>query len=404
MRNKFFEYYILSDKEHIQSIWNDALIVIDANVLLNLYRYSEDAKENLFNVLEHYKDRLWLPYQVGWEYHRNRISVYSEMNAAYDQIADALDKETIEFIKKLNLSKYSRHPAIDTTWFEKQIKDFITGLREQLLAMKASCTDYSSNDEINDRLTELFDGKVGDDFELSKIKELYKEGQTRYNEKIPPGYCDLKDKKDSGNRHLYGDLIWWKQVMQEARDKQRNIIVVTDDVKEDWYERIKGKTIGPRKELLQEFRIETKKDILIYPTHKFLNYAKENMSVSVSQETISEANEIHKEDEAIDDIISSMNEENEILVTKMFSENPWMSAESFYHSCLSPIDRLATSTAKYNDILGKDALNPLDSVKGLTSDWMGVLVKRCNPCEESSRILEYSHTVRNQKENGSKGD
>lgn len=376
MRNTFFEYYILSDEERIKNIWNDAIIVLDASVLLNLYRYSEEAKDNLLDVLEFYKDRLWIPYQVGWEYHQNRILVYTEMNAAYDQIATALDKETVEFIKKLNLSKYSRHPKIEAKWFEDQIKGFTAGLRDQLLSMKDSCADYSVKDEINERVTELFDGKVGNDFDISKLKELYKEGQIRYNEKIPPGYCDAKDKKDWGNRHLYGDLIWWKQVLKEAREKESNIILVTDDVKEDWYERIKGKTIGPRKELLQEFRLETQKDILIYPTPKFLEYAKENMSVSVDQHTISEANEIQRENEAIGDVMSSISEENEDEVIKIFSENPWMSAESFLQSYLKPFEDPSATSLKDSDILGKDYLsNPLENLAKLTPDYSTILGK-----------------------------
>ncbi len=375
MRNTFFEYYILSDEKKINNIWNDAIIVLDANVLLNLYRYSEENKENLLNVLAHYKDRLWIPYQVGWEYHQNRISVYSDIDVAYDQIIASLENGTNEFLKKLNLSKYSRHPKIDINWFEDQIKSSMVKLCDHLRNMKDSCSDYTKVDTINERVAELFDGKVGDDFDESKLNKLYKEGQNRYSEKIPPGYCDAKEKKDRGNRHLYGDLIWWKQVIEYAREKGSNVILVTDDTKEDWYEKVKGKTIGPRKELLKEFRAETKKDILIYPTHRFLEYAKENMSVSVNQETIAEANEIHRENEAIDDIISSVSDESEELVVKIFSENPWMSAESLIQSSLNPADGLVTATTKYTDILGKGTLNPLEHIAGLTPDYTGVLGK-----------------------------
>lgn len=376
MRNKFFENYILSDKDLIKNIWNDAIIVLDANVLLNLYRYSEENKENLLKVLNHYKDRLWIPYQVGWEYHQNRISVYTDIDVAYDQIVASLESGTGEFLKKLNLSKYSRHPKIDINWYENQIKSSIASLCEHLRNMKDSCSDNSKTDTINERVTELFDGKVGDDFDDSKLNKLYKEGQIRYSEKIPPGYCDAKEKKDRGNRHLYGDLIWWKQVIEYAREKKSNVILVTDDVKEDWYEKVKGKIIGPRKELLKEFRIETLKDILVYPTPRFLEYAKENMSVSVNRETIAEANEILRENEAIDDIISSVSEENEELVAKVFSDNPWMSAKSFVQSSFNPTDRFPTATLKYTDIPENGTLNPLGTITGLTPDYTRILGKR----------------------------
>ena len=401
MKNTFFEYYILSDEERIKRIWNDAIIVLDANVLLNLYRYSEETKNNLFEVLEYYNNRLWIPYQVGWEYHQNRISVYMDMNDAYDKIASDLKKETVEFIKKLNLSKYSRHPKIKTNWFEEQIRACSEGLREHLLNMKNECTDVSFKDEINERITELFDGKVGSDFDDSTLKNLFREGKDRYSEKIPPGYCDAKDKKDRGNRHLYGDLIWWKQVIKEAREKENNVILVTDDVKEDWYERVKGKTIGPRKELLQEFRANTQKDILIYTTPKFLEYAKEKMSISVNQETISEAKEINRENEAIGDVISSVSETNKDEVIKVFSENPWMSAESFLQTYLNPIECLAAATPKYSDIWGKNTQNPMEAFARLTPDYSDIINKSVlNPIESlATATSKYSDILGKNTQN-----
>ena len=376
MKNKFFEYYILSDGERIKKIWNDAIIVLDTNVLLNLYRYSENSKDDLLDVLEFYKDRLWIPYQVGLEYHQDRVSVFTEINAAYDQIIASLNKETEEFIKRLNLSKYKRHPKIDTAWFENQIKDEIQCLCNHLIEMKKYCPNYSIKDEINERVAALFDGKVGDDFDVARLENIYKEGQKRYSEKIPPGYCDAKDKKDRGNRHLYGDLILWKQIIQEASEKRCNVILVTDDVKEDWYERVKGQTIGPRKELIREFRDETQMDILIYPCHRFLDYAKDNMSVAVKPETISEVNDILKEDEVIDNIIASIPLENERL-SKLFAENPWISSDSLIDSLRQspsmPFDYISSITGgSYADTLGK---SPLEHLTGLTGSYADTLGK-----------------------------
>ena len=95
MKSKFFEHYILSDEESVKSIWGDAILVFDTNVLLNLYRYSENSKNDLLKALEYYKDRLWIPFQIGWEYHNNRLSVIIDIHTAYEQITTNLEKETI---------------------------------------------------------------------------------------------------------------------------------------------------------------------------------------------------------------------------------------------------------------------------------------------------------------------
>jgi len=41
MKSKFPEYFKLTKKE-IQELWENALFTLDANILLNLYRYSDE--------------------------------------------------------------------------------------------------------------------------------------------------------------------------------------------------------------------------------------------------------------------------------------------------------------------------------------------------------------------------
>ena len=59
--------------EHeLKSILENGIIVFDTNVLLNLYFYTVETKNKMIGVMEKYKERLWMPYQVGWEYFNNR--------------------------------------------------------------------------------------------------------------------------------------------------------------------------------------------------------------------------------------------------------------------------------------------------------------------------------------------
>ncbi|WP_449349178.1 PIN-like domain-containing protein [Streptomyces shaanxiensis] len=54
------------------------MVAPDANVLLNLYRYTEQARTDLLGALGALGDRLWVPHQVVDEFWRNRESVISE--------------------------------------------------------------------------------------------------------------------------------------------------------------------------------------------------------------------------------------------------------------------------------------------------------------------------------------
>jgi len=50
LRDQFPGYYRRTEEE-LQRIWEDGLFVLDANVLLNLYRYSEDTRNDLLTDL-----------------------------------------------------------------------------------------------------------------------------------------------------------------------------------------------------------------------------------------------------------------------------------------------------------------------------------------------------------------
>lgn len=325
MKNLFYEYYPLSD-DKIKEIWDEGIIIFDTNALLNLYRYSEKLRNDFLEVLNHYKDRLWIPYQIGLEYHSNRIGVITNSNNAYKQLSDELHSKMENLVNPL-IPKYKRHPYINIDDISERIKSCINEIVKDLDKKGKDAPDYLKNDDILNNLTYLFDGKVGADFDESDLNKLYKEGRERYTNKIPPGYCDEKEKKDKGDRHLYGDLILWKQTIEKASETKTDIILVTDDLKEDWWEITNGKTIGPRKELLKEFREAVQKDILIYNAERFLKYAQKHMSISIEKETISEIENFRKEDESIQQIMSSTTD-NFIELTKVHTTYPWSSAQS----------------------------------------------------------------------------
>jgi hypothetical protein len=60
MRSKFSEEFPLT-KEAFDQLWRDAFIAVDANVLLNLYRYSLPTRTALQGALESVKEPLIYP-------------------------------------------------------------------------------------------------------------------------------------------------------------------------------------------------------------------------------------------------------------------------------------------------------------------------------------------------------
>lgn len=76
--DEFRDYLTPADDDY-QSVMSSGLVVLDANVLLNLYRYATSTREDLFNVLRKLGDRLWVPHQVAHEFWKNRENALEDL-------------------------------------------------------------------------------------------------------------------------------------------------------------------------------------------------------------------------------------------------------------------------------------------------------------------------------------
>jgi hypothetical protein len=85
MKKEFYGFYEPSQIE-IDKSWNNGFFVFDANTLLNLYRYSDSIRRDFLMVITKLKEKLFMPYQVGCEYHLNRHNVIDSLDKSYDTL------------------------------------------------------------------------------------------------------------------------------------------------------------------------------------------------------------------------------------------------------------------------------------------------------------------------------
>lgn len=115
MRDLFPGYY-QPTKQEFDELWNECVFSFDTNVLLNIYRYSSTTRERLFDILEKLQERIWITHQVGYEFHKNRLTVISQQSSAYDKIGTILDENLkigkIGTLKK-DLEAYKKHSVIE---------------------------------------------------------------------------------------------------------------------------------------------------------------------------------------------------------------------------------------------------------------------------------------------------
>lgn len=282
MKSVIKEFIEPTSKEK-QILWESAVFVFDTNVLLNLYRYSAKTRNSLLAAFESFKDRIWIPYQVAYEYMNKRCEVIYETVQRYEQFKKEIDAFTNKVVETLRLTSND---------------DEISELKRYLFKWLDSNKDRNllvlsaEEDEILEKILHIFEGRVGapiDETELNLIKE---EGKKRYEKSIPPGYKDDKKKKDQeDDNNAYGDLIIWKQIIKYANEKSVGIVYVTHDQKEDWWNIVKGKTIGPRIELRKEFMANTNKEFHMYSMNSFIS-------------TYNKMNENPIDKSAVDEVIS----------------------------------------------------------------------------------------------------
>jgi prefoldin subunit 5 len=288
-----FPGHFKESEENLRKVWDSCIFVFDANILLNLYRYSDATRNEFLRLLEKIKDRVWLPHRAAEEYLSNRLSVIDQQEQSYDSTIKSINN------LKSDLDNARQHPFVSKQTMG-DVDSVFNALCEELLKNKKVHTQRISNDEIKNSISQIFENRVGLPFDKEKLEQLIVDGEERYKQKIPPGFKDASKSSESevftDKCRKYGDLIVWKQVLEHSSEVKKGVVLVTDDKKEDWWERFKGKTVGPRPELVKEFKDSTSNTFHMYQADRFLELARKNLGEQVSPEIVEEIREVRRRD------------------------------------------------------------------------------------------------------------
>jgi hypothetical protein len=126
MRKHFSEHF-RPDEDEKKRIWAEAVFVFDTNVLLNFYRLSRDNSAAMMGILKTLKGRLFLPHQVGLEFHKHREEEIARQVNAFQQVKSHLTALPGRFKQD-----FSRHPCIPIGKIADALKKFV---EEQIAAV-----------------------------------------------------------------------------------------------------------------------------------------------------------------------------------------------------------------------------------------------------------------------------
>jgi hypothetical protein len=297
MRRTYREWYRPSGDE-LRSLWQDALIILDSNVLLDLYKYPNDAVREFLGVLNALRERIWMPYQIGLEFHKNRERVMSERRSSLDQLIKEINTLRGN-IDRLSIPPH--HPMLDIDKAEQErirVHAAVDDMEQMILAVRDAMPLVSPADILHDdwvlrELNSLYQGRTGSAFTAKELSEATIEAQGRYKEQKPPGYRD----QDKEEPRRYNDYFIWKQILTHASSAGptgggRSCIFVTNERKPDWWRRKGEEVLGPRTELIREYIDEVGADFYMYSPDQFLADANVHLLSNVSTEAIEEVRRI----------------------------------------------------------------------------------------------------------------
>ena len=379
---KLYKIHRNSNQIDFQKIWKEGVFIFDSNVLLDLYRLPESAKNDLLSVFknENFNNRIWIGFQVIMEFLNNRLTVIGDQKNMFSKIKILTEKLITEIgdlsttykteIEKLKLTQ--RHSLINpeeyiTTDNLKKTTDVYIAFLKHLEELESKQNDVNDADEIKELIINIFNNKIGESFEKDHLDLIYKDGTKRYESKIPPGFMDIKKEgsyffEDKEYIRKFGDLILWKEIIKLAKDKKlKHVVLVTGDVKEDWWEEKRGKKIGARKELLNEIYTKCAElDVFhLYNTSTFLKFAKEEIDKTIKDSSITETLELINNNGKIIGSIEDISITKRDYLTQLYIINERIKRS---HNILEDLNNQKSKITNYRDEL-YNSNDPLDGIR-----------------------------------------
>lgn len=267
MKNRFPGYFDLTEVEH-DRLWDEGLIVVDTNILLDLYRVPEKTRDRMFELLQSWKGRIWVPHQVGVEFLGMRVKTINEVHRRSTTVVDDMVSKHDAFRSAAEDMKLAERGLNDVPETLNKIEALVKELSDKAIEALSGALKPDEHDHILDRLNMIVDGNVGKAPSNQEcLSKIYKEGALRYELKMGPGYEDAKKAERKGARYFvggltyesqYSDLVLWKQTIAHVKSTGvKRVLFLSKDVKKDWWQIVNGEErIAPLPELRQEMIAE----------------------------------------------------------------------------------------------------------------------------------------------------
>lgn len=312
MKTTFPEFQPINIKP--KDWFDDAIIVLDTNVLLDLYRISSDGLNDLKKILSNgqLQAQLWMPYQVGLEFYVRADSMreapLNDVNRLSKRISDDLEKLCGYISTSLKPQVAGGQSAVQAIIDPESLSEVLQEAKAkaiETLNEAAKQLKPTGKDGVRAFVEKVYQDKVGSAFTDEEVLDHAQKAPTRLEGHIPPGASDSTKNVqfaganygsagiyNPGNR--FGDYFIWMQVIKHAHTEGRRVIFVSGD--KGWSKTPVDSKSSLNLALTAEFRRETGQAIKHYDAKSFFQHASEHYAKSsLAKSTMDELGEISKQ-------------------------------------------------------------------------------------------------------------
>jgi PIN like domain len=218
----------------LKEFLEDGLVILDTNVLLDLYEVGTQARNEILGTLRSIKNRLWIPNQVALEFSRRRRQVVLDRMSSYKRVktevssaaASAADviEAAVDRVRTLReRSRTTRFWDLTAAQLDRDsIEARLSGIMDAALAelqaldteQDLTVKDMQDGDPILAEMDNLLLNRIGKPYPNDQLRIIVDEAISfRYPNLIPPGYLDA-DKVTP--LRAAGDYILWRQIIDKA--------------------------------------------------------------------------------------------------------------------------------------------------------------------------------------------
>lgn len=186
----FVGYKIASSAE-LDAALGEAVVAVDASVLLDLYRFRPQTSRDLIETLRSLGDRLVVPHQALREFWRRRQRAQDSPGGATKAAADALARSGRSIGDAL--AAWAKAVGVDDNEVSDliaQLDDFLGELKGELETVTQDACPEGGGDPILEQLEEILAGRVTSHLAREESDECVAEAKRRIEAEELPGYMD----------------------------------------------------------------------------------------------------------------------------------------------------------------------------------------------------------------------